>query len=54
MAISSPDMMLVPSEAQYLTDLGLDAGLLTQVDVTEATTPDLATDTILVAHTEIL
>jgi len=54
MAISSPEMMLVPSDAQHLNKLGLDAGLLTQVDITEATTTDLAADTILVAHAEIL
>ncbi len=46
--------MLVPNDDQYLNDIELHAGLFTQIDITEATTTDLATDAILVAHAEIL
>lgn len=53
-AISSPEIMLVPNDDQYLNDIELHAGLFTQIDITEATTTDLATDAILVAHAEIL
>ena len=54
MAISSPEMMLVPYVNQHTTLLELNTGLGTQIDITEATATNLAADTVLVAHTEIL
>jgi len=56
MAISSPEMMLVPGQGvsqvpPYRYPL---LHSLTKVDVTETTTSDLTTNTVLVAHAEVL
>lgn len=56
MAISSPEMMLVPyfsMSARISLSLS-GCWLLTEVDVTEASAANLASDTVLVPHTEIL
>jgi hypothetical protein len=52
MAISSPEMMLVPAHVSY-GEAGNNV-TRTKVDVTERTATNLAADSILVADTEIL
>lgn len=53
MAISSPEMMLVP--AVLLEVICEDHRLLyTEVDITEASATDLAANTIFVSYTEVL
>ena len=54
MAISSPEMMLVPVAGQLGVGSQTRCEIHTQVDVTETTATDLAADSVLVADTEIL
>lgn len=54
MAISSPEMMLVPVLALVACQKTSTRRVHTKVDVTETTTTDLTTDSVLVADTEIL
>ena len=54
MAISSPEMMLVPARYQCAVTLPVLQGILTKVDVTEATAANLAADAVFVPHAEIL
>ena len=55
MAISSPEMMLVPRRSSVgIVRQGSGAVRRTQVDVTETTAADFAANTILVADAQIL
>jgi hypothetical protein len=56
MAISSPEMMLVPMYLrQYMpSDAWSKAVIHTEVDVTKRTRTDLAANTVLIADPEIL
>jgi hypothetical protein len=54
MAISSPEMMLVPASESAEDDTTGRLCLLTKVDVTETAATDLSTDTVLVTDTKIL
>ena len=53
MAISSPEMMLVPDQLSANVQ-DPSGGAPTKVDIAKATTADLTANTIFVAHTEIL
>lgn len=56
MAISSPEMMLVPGVgvSGVSRHVGILLHSLTKVDVTETAASDLTTDTVLVPHAEVL
>ena len=54
MAISSPEMMLVPGRGISTSAIETMDGSFTKVDITKAPAPNLAADTVLVAHTEVL
>jgi hypothetical protein len=54
MAISSPEMMLVPVSVSYGEDEDGVKLVRTEVDVTKGATADFAADSVLVAHAEVL
>ena len=54
MAISSPEMMLVPVELETVDCRVMLMCVLTQIDVTERTAANLAADSVFVSDTEIL
>ena len=55
MAISSPEMMLVPvRDVSCVCGMSDQQWIRTQVDITKGTAADLAADTVLVPHAEVL
>jgi hypothetical protein len=54
MAISSPEMMLVPVDVSGAQAVGDGRRLRTEVDVTETAATNLAADSVLVADAEVL
>lgn len=54
MAISSPEMMLVPRAESDRSAAGAESWKRTEVDVTERTATDLAANAVLITDAEVL